>query len=73
MAETEYSLKSFHTKIDESNIHSEVDFGAPVGNEKVGLAIFFPITSKVKGYPFETPLPRNLAVKGVVISDQKKV
>lgn len=41
-------------------------------NRKVGLALFFPITSKIKGYPFETILPSDLEIKGVVLSDQIK-
>ena len=41
-------------------------------NEKVGLAIFCPITSRVKGYPFEVPLPDELEVNGVILSDQVK-
>ena len=41
-------------------------------NEKVGLAIFCPITSHVKGYPFEVPLPDELEVNGVILSDQVK-
>ncbi len=39
-------------------------------NRKVGLAIFCPITSKIKGYPFEVVLPDKLKVSGVVLSDQ---
>lgn len=31
-----------------------------------------PITSRVKGYPFEVPLPDSLAISGVVLSDQVK-
>ncbi len=41
-------------------------------NKKVGLAIFCPITSQEKGYPFEVKLPKNLKAKGVVLSDQVK-
>jgi mRNA interferase MazF len=41
-------------------------------NSKVGLAILCPITSQVKGYPFEVPLPSGLPVQGVVLSDQVK-
>jgi mRNA interferase MazF len=41
-------------------------------NGKVGLAIMCPITSQVKGYPFEVPLPTGLPVEGVVLSDQAK-
>ena len=41
-------------------------------NEIVGLAIFCPITSKVKGYPFEVGLPNQLPVRGVILADQIK-
>jgi mRNA interferase MazF len=41
-------------------------------NGKVGLAILCPITSQVKGYPFEVLLPEDLPIKGVVLSDQVK-
>jgi len=34
------------------------------------LALFCPITSRVKGYPFEIGLPSGLAVSGVVLADQ---
>lgn len=41
-------------------------------NGKVGLAILCPITSRVKGYPFEVAVPDGLPVEGVVLSDQAK-
>ena len=41
-------------------------------NRKVGLALFCPITSHVKGYPFEVHVPQGYAVSGVVLSDQVK-
>ena len=41
-------------------------------NRKVGLALFCPITSRVKGYPFEVTVPTGLAVAGVVLADQVK-
>jgi mRNA interferase MazF len=41
-------------------------------NGRVGLALFCPITSRVKGYPFEVPLPGGLPVAGVVGADQVK-
>jgi len=40
-------------------------------NEKIGLALFCPITSKVKGYPFEVELELK-KIKGSVLSDQIK-
>ena len=39
-------------------------------NAKVGLAIMCPITSQVKGYPFEVDLPEGLPVTGAILSDQ---
>lgn len=39
-------------------------------NQKTSLALFCPITSRVKGYPFEVPLPASGAVTGVVLADQ---
>lgn len=41
-------------------------------NGKVGLAIMCPITSRVKGYPFEVAIPDGSQVTGVVLSDQVK-
>lgn len=41
-------------------------------NQRTGLALFCPITSRVKGYPFEVLLPETIAVSGVVLSDQIK-
>lgn len=38
-------------------------------NNKVGLALLCPITSQVKGYPFEVALPVGLAIAGAVLSD----
>lgn len=39
-------------------------------NRKVGLALFCPVTSQVKGYPFEVPLPEGAGAEGVVLCDQ---
>lgn len=41
-------------------------------NAKVGLALLCPITTQVKGYPFEVPLPPGGTVSGVILSDQVK-
>lgn len=41
-------------------------------NGKVGLALFCPVTSRVKGYPFEVALPEGCGVIGVVLADQLK-
>lgn len=41
-------------------------------NRKVGLAILCPITSQVKGYPFEVTVPSGSKLGGVVLADQVK-
>jgi mRNA interferase MazF len=41
-------------------------------NRRVGLALCCPITSQVKGYPFEVLLPQGLGVEGAILSDQIK-
>jgi len=41
-------------------------------NKTVGLCLLCPITSKIKGYPFEVELPEDLSVHGAVLSDQVK-
>lgn len=41
-------------------------------NEKTNLALFCPVTSRVKGYPFEVLLPNDGKVTGAVLSDQIK-
>ncbi len=41
-------------------------------NQKVGLALFCPITNQTKGYPFEVVIPKNKKVTGVILADQLK-
>lgn len=41
-------------------------------NERSGLAVVCPVTSRSKGYPFEVRLPAELEVSGVVLSDHLK-
>ena len=41
-------------------------------NRKVGLALCCPLTSKVKGYPFEVVIPPGGQAQGAVLSDQIK-
>jgi len=40
-------------------------------NDRIGLALFCPITSRVKGYPFEVVV-HGEKIKGCVLSDQLK-
>jgi len=41
-------------------------------NGKVGSAILCPVTSQVKGYPFEVLIPDGLEVRGAILADQVK-
>ncbi|WP_200870662.1 MULTISPECIES: type II toxin-antitoxin system PemK/MazF family toxin [Deinococcus] len=41
-------------------------------NGLTGLMIAAPVTSRVKGYPFEVSLPEDGAVRGVILSDHAR-
>ncbi|HHV16162.1 MAG TPA: endoribonuclease MazF [Gelria sp.] len=41
-------------------------------NHKTSLLLVCPITSQIKGYPFEVELPPGLQIKGVILADQVK-
>ncbi len=41
-------------------------------NGKVGLALFVPVTTREKGYPFEVRLPDGMQTTGVILSDHLK-
>lgn len=41
-------------------------------NRKVGLAILCPLTTQIKGYPFEVRVPDGLRASGTILSDQVK-
>ena len=41
-------------------------------NDRVGLALLCPITSQIKGYPFEVVIPPGLRVSGAILADQVK-
>lgn len=41
-------------------------------NKRVGIALVCPITSKIKGYPFEVELPQEIETEGAILCDQIK-
>ena len=41
-------------------------------NRKTGLAVFCPVSSQEKGYPFEVKIPPGHKISGVILSDQVK-
>jgi mRNA interferase MazF len=57
---------------EQRGVRPAIVLSPKIYNEKTSLCICFPITSKVKGYPFEIALPQNLTISGVILSDQIK-
>ena len=41
-------------------------------NSVVGLFVVCPVAAKIKGYPFEVPLPPGSKIKGAVLADHIK-
>jgi mRNA interferase MazF len=41
-------------------------------NQRSGLTLLCPVTSQIKGYPFEVPVPAGCGLKGVILADQLK-
>jgi mRNA interferase MazF len=41
-------------------------------NEKTSLAVVCPVTSRVKGYPFEVLVPPGMRIQGAILSDHLK-
>lgn len=57
---------------EQSGRRPAVVLSPSVYNSKVGLALFCPITSQIKGYPFEVNMPKAFQVSGTILSDQVK-
>lgn len=57
---------------EQAGIRPALVISPKIYNQKVGLGLFCPITSQVKGYPFEVLLPEDLRVSGAILSDQIK-
>ena len=41
-------------------------------NRRSGLALMCPITSRLKGYPFEVEIPEGLGIAGAILADHVK-
>ena len=61
-----------HAGHEQAGVRPALVISPKAYNGKVGLALFCPITSQEKGYPFEVALPAGLPVSGTVLSDQIK-
>jgi mRNA interferase MazF len=63
---------NLHSGHEQSGRRPALVISPLVYNSKTNLAIFCPITSQVKDYPFEVKLPEDLEISGVILSDQIK-
>ncbi|HUT54241.1 MAG TPA: endoribonuclease MazF [bacterium] len=65
---------SLHPRLghEQSGRRPAVVVSPDIYNGKVGLALLCPITSRIKGYPFEVLIPEKLKVSGVILADQVK-
>lgn len=61
-----FTLQAGH---EQSGTRPGVVLSPRIYNERAGLCLACPVTSQVKGYPFEVPLPEELPVNGVVLAD----
>jgi mRNA interferase MazF len=57
---------------EQSGRRPAVVLSPSVYNRKTGLAVLCPVTSKIKGYPFEVVIPEDIEVNGAVLADQVK-
>jgi mRNA interferase MazF len=65
---------SFHPQVghEQSGRRPALVLSPKEYNRKTRLALLCPITSRVKGYPFEVLIPEGLPVSGVILADQVK-
>lgn len=54
---------------DESGRRPAVVMSPSIYNGKTGMALCCPITSHVKGYPFEVLVPAGLGISGAILAD----
>src|SRR3989338_1702451 len=66
LAKKKQTLSSLLSQITEKNLHKEEDY-----NKKTGFAICCPVTSNIKGYPFEVMVEGN-KINGAILSDHLK-
>lgn len=61
-----------HTGHEQAGHRPAVVLSPRAYNERVGLALVCPITSAVKGYPFEVALAGRGQMNGAILADQVK-
>ena len=57
---------------EQSGRRPAVVLSRSIYNRSSGLMIVCPVTSRVKGYPYEVELPSGIRIHGVALSDQIK-
>jgi len=57
---------------EQAGLRPALTLSSKIYNEKTGLGLFCPITTAVKGYPFETILPETCFIQGAVLTDHLK-
>jgi mRNA interferase MazF len=57
---------------EQAGRHPALVLSPSIYNRKSGLMLCCPITSRVKGYPFEVAVPAKPGVTGVVLADRVK-
>lgn len=65
-------LENIETDREQSGKRQALVISSAEYNRKTGLALFCPVKTKVKGYPFEVVIPDNLKTEGVILADQVK-
>jgi mRNA interferase MazF len=58
---------------EQSGLRPAVVISPAAYNSKVGLALFCPVSSQIKGYPYEVLIPDGLALGGAILADQVKI
>ncbi|WP_147058772.1 endoribonuclease MazF [Sporosarcina luteola] len=61
---------SLQSGVEQAGRRPAIVLSPSVYNEKSGLVLVCPVTSKRKGYPFEVALGDTLTTSGAVLSDQ---
>jgi len=57
---------------EQSGLRPAITMSPKKYNEKTGLGLFCPITTAIKGYPFETTLPETCKIRGAILTDHIK-
>ena len=58
-----------HAGHEQSGRRPGVVMSSSIYNGKTGMALCCPITSQIKGYPFEVLVPAGLKISGAILAD----